>query len=61
MVLQGTPTKDEDDHEELNGIIECTSEQVGDDSREWFMLRRQRVTTSSFGEIIKRRKSLLHW
>jgi len=43
--------------EELNGVIERTTEQAEDDSREWFVLRRERVTASSFGEVIKRRKS----
>jgi len=44
---------------EVNDIIERTTDQDEDDSGEWFVLRRECVTASSFGEIIKRQKSFV--
>ena len=37
--------------------IELTADQANDESGEWMMLRHERVTTSSSGDIVKRRAS----
>ena len=38
-------------------ISELTADQADDESGEWMMLRHERVTASSFGDIVKRRAS----
>ena len=42
---------------EIEEISELTADQADDESGEWIMLRRERVTASSFGSIVKRRSS----
>ena len=42
---------------QIEEISEMTSDQADDESGEWMMLRRERVTASSFGDIAKRRTS----
>ena len=42
---------------QIEEISEMTADQADDKSGEWMMLRRERVTASSFGDIVKRRKS----
>ena len=42
---------------QIEEISELTAEQADDESGEWMMLRRERVTASSFGDIVKRRTS----
>ncbi len=42
---------------QIEEISEMTAEQADDESGEWMMLRRKRLTASSFGDIAKRRKS----
>ena len=40
---------------EIKEISELTADQANDESGEWIMLHRERVTVSSFGSIVKRR------
>ena len=42
---------------QIEEISELTADQADDESGEWMMLRRERVTASSFGDIVKRRTS----
>ena len=42
---------------QIEEISEMTTDQADDESGEWMMLRRERVTASSFGYITKRRTS----
>ena len=42
---------------QIEEIIELTADQANDQSGEWMMLHRERVTASSFGDIVKRRAS----
>ena len=42
---------------QIEEISELTADQADDESGEWIMLRRERVTASSFGSIVKRRSS----
>ena len=42
---------------QIEAISELTADQADDKSGEWMMLRRKRVTASSFGDIITRRQS----
>ena len=40
---------------QIEEISELTADQANDESGEWIMLRRERVTASSFGSIVKRK------
>ena len=42
---------------QIEAISELTADQADDESGEWMMLRREHVTASSFGDIVKRRQS----
>ena len=42
---------------QIEEIREMTADEADDKSGEWMMLCRERVTTTSFGDIAKRRKS----
>ena len=42
---------------QFEAIRELTADQANDESGEWMMLRHERVTTFSFGAIVKRKRS----
>ena len=44
---------------QIEKISELTADQADDESGEWMMFRREHVTASSFGDIVKRRASIL--